>query len=181
MLTKLCGALIVPSVKQGGKLIVVQISRSTIIKVLNYFRKTKTPHLLNETKMNIKKKMTNMCNFIPLNSFDFLLDFLSNFNLYNYAIVSVLPVLILCVSITTVFVGFIVYSSSLGRKFLNNAGKIGTSIVLGLTGVESGLNLLDRVTGNGTNGNSGGSGSGNKPNNDNNNSTDNKTPNPNNN
>jgi hypothetical protein len=53
-----------------------------------------TPHLLNETKMNTKKekKMTNMCNFIPLSSFDFLLDFLSNFNLYNYAIVSVLPV-----------------------------------------------------------------------------------------
>ena len=104
-----------------------------------------------------KKKMTNMCNIIPLSSFDFLLDFYSNFNLYNYAFVSVLPVLILCVSITTVFVSFINYSSRLGDKIIKNAGTIGTGIVLGITGLESALNLVDRFKGSGNSGNSGGS------------------------
>jgi hypothetical protein len=98
-----------------------------------------------------------MCNFIPLSSFDFLLDFYSNFNLYNFAIVSVLPVLILCVSITTVFVSFIIYSSRLGEKIIKNAGTIGTGIVLGITGLESALNLVDRFKGSGNSGNSGGS------------------------
>jgi hypothetical protein len=101
--------------------------------------------------------MTNNNNFISLSSFDFLFDFLSNFNLYNYDIVSVLPVLILCLTITTVFVSFISYSSRLGEKIIKNAGTIGTGIVIGLTGLESALNLVDRFKGSGNSGNSGGS------------------------
>ena len=99
-----------------------------------------------------------MCNFIPLSSFYFLFDFLSNFYLYNYDIVSVLPVLIFCGGISTVSINLIFYSAKkLGEKIIQNAGTIGTILAGTVTTIDAALNISDRLKGNGNSGNSGSS------------------------
>ena len=111
----------------------------------------------------------NIHNFIPLNSFDFLFDFLSNF--YNYDIFTVLPVLILCGGISIVSYTF--YSGNkLGEKNIKNAGTIGTIIAGGVTTLYSGINLIDIIKGSSSSDSSGDSK--NKENKDNNDNNDNK-------
>ena len=113
--------------------------------------------------------MMNKHNFIPLNSFDFLFDLLSNF--YNYDIVTVLPVLILCGGFS--IVSFTFYSGNkLGEKIIKTAGTIGTIIAGGVATLESGLNLIDRLKGSSSSDSSGDSK--NKDNKDNNDNNDNK-------
>ena len=87
------------------------------------------------------------------NSMDIFFDLLLKF--YSIHIVTILPVLFFFgVVIST---NFIFFSSNLGQKIIKTAGKIGTGLVLGVTGLESTLNLVDRLKGSGNSGNSGGS------------------------
>jgi hypothetical protein len=87
------------------------------------------------------------------NSFDLLSDLVLIF--YSKDIITILPVLILCGVVSSI--SYIFFASNLGQKIIKNAGKIGSGLVLGVTGLESALNLVDRAKGSGKSSNSGGS------------------------
>ena len=101
--------------------------------------------------------MINIYNFIPLNSFDFLFDLFFKFYSYYKDIVTIFPVLILCGTISTVSLSFILYSSKLGEKVIKNAGKRGRTVLAGVGVLDSTLNMFDRIKDGITSGGSGGS------------------------
>jgi hypothetical protein len=84
-------------------------------------------------------------NFLPLNSFDFFFNLL--YNIYNSDIVTVLPVLIFCGGVSTIFISFIFYSARrIGKAIMDNAGLIGGAIAGTITTIDSSLNVYDRFT-----------------------------------
>lgn len=82
-----------------------------------------------------------------------LIELLLNFNSKDITII--LPVLFLCGVVVSI--SYIFLASQAGKNIIKTIGTIGPGVVLAITGLESALNLKDRVTGGGSSGNSGGS------------------------